>query len=77
MKIKARNKFEIENVRPRELTFIPKEGHVFEVSEERAKFLVDMGFADRVTEKSQKVETAAKEEKTEIASIVKSITKKK
>lgn len=39
MKVKATNKFNELNVRPEELNKIPKEGEIFEVTEERFKVL--------------------------------------
>ena len=44
MKVIATNKFKAEGVRPKELNSIPEEGKEFEITEERFKILLGMGY---------------------------------
>lgn len=72
MKVKATGEFKRLGVNPKELDYIPEEGKVFEVSEERFKVL--KGNNAYRTEFVKEIEVAKKEVKTEKA--VRKTTKK-
>lgn len=75
MKVKATGEFKRLGVNPKELDYIPEEGKVFEVSEERFKVLNGKNNYKAVfVERTEEIETAQKEVKTEKA--VKKTTKK-
>jgi hypothetical protein len=70
MKVKATNKFNELNVRPEELNKIPKEGEIFEVTEERFKVLTGENrfkeiFVEEVIEIPGDKEQKDKEQKDE------------
>lgn len=74
MKVKATDKFEKLNVRPEELTEIPKKGKEFEVTKERFEILTktnkyNLKFVEPIetVKKTTRIETAKKENKTEKA----------
>lgn len=46
MLIKATDKFEKENIKDKEIGKIRKQGEIWEVSDERAKLLIEKGFAN-------------------------------
>ena len=71
MKVKATNNYEKLKLKDKKLNRIPKEGEVFEVSEERYDYLTSgneykVAFVEKI-EDEKKIETATKKVKKETA----------
>ena len=78
MKVKATNQYKLLNLKDKELERVPEEGEIFEISEERYKYLTrenkyNIAFVEKV-EESKEIETAVKKTKKEKS--VKKVTKK-
>ena len=78
MKVRATNQYELLKLKDKELNKIPKEGEIFDVSEERYKELTsknkyNVAFVEKV-EENKEIETATKKAKKEKA--IKKVAKK-